>query len=217
MTTESVTPEETEEQRGQIAALIAEVGTLRSSLAEAECARLISFEMPRGIEDVVDSLYSGIFDGGFGKSDRLYAGIFDGGFGSLDDAERDRLRDSAAKWDALSWLSQKLTDPEVRKGYVEEAVTAAVENERDDCAELADERADIALEASDWTGQTAALDIRDAIRARGPIAMLSDRAITAAVENERREIMQIVRRYAMTGSGDAADLLEALRARELEG
>jgi hypothetical protein len=72
------------------------------------------------------------------------------------------LLESAAKWNALPWLSQKLTDPEVRKGYIGEAVTAAV-------------------------------------------------------ENERYRIMKIVRRYAETGSGDAADILEAIRARTEQG
>lgn len=55
LSTESVTPEEAEEQRGQIAALIAEVGTLRKQLgdvtkdrddARAQLARMLEVGRP---------------------------------------------------------------------------------------------------------------------------------------------------------------------------
>jgi hypothetical protein len=49
---------------------------------------------------------------------------------------------------------------------VDRAIAAAAEAEREACANLASERGDVAIEISDWLGQSVALDIEEAIRAR---------------------------------------------------
>jgi hypothetical protein len=101
--------------------------------------------------------------------------------------ENDQLRASAEKWGSLSWLAQKLTDPEVLKGYVGEAEVQAALAEREAILGLIQRRVDEHLAREGEFVERGASDIAN---------------VAGALASEGLHIKQLIRARATVSGHD---------------